>query len=50
MMEEAVSCGFGNFELMGLILGGMIASISYSLYKDKKPNIEKQKPLVSREN
>ena len=41
-MAEATSCGFESFALMGLIIGGMMASIGYSLFKNDKPKIEKQ--------
>jgi len=41
-MEEATSCGFESLAVMGLIIGGMITSIGYSLFKNDKPKIEKQ--------
>lgn len=40
-MEEA-ACGLESLTLMGLIIGGMISSIGYSLFKNDKPKIEKQ--------
>ena len=40
-MEEAVSCGFESLGIIGLIVGGMIVSMSYSLFKNNKSNMEK---------
>ncbi|MDH3735543.1 MAG: hypothetical protein OEQ94_00805 [Nitrosopumilus sp.] len=40
-MEEIASCGFESLSLMGLIIGGMIVSIGYSLFKNDKSKIEK---------
>ena len=40
-MEEAASCGFESLGLMGLIIGGVIASIGYSFFKNNKSDMEK---------
>ena len=41
-MGENVSCGFESLALMGLIVGGLIVSIGYSLFKNDKPKIEEE--------
>ena len=40
-MGEAASCGFESLGLMGLIIGGVIASIGYSFFRNDKSDIEK---------
>ena len=41
-MGEITSCGLTDLSIMGLIIGSVIASISYSLFKKGKPIIEKE--------
>ena len=41
-MGEVTSCGLTDLGIMGLIIGSVIASISYSLFKKGKPVIEKE--------
>lgn len=41
-MGEITSCGLTDLGIMGLIIGSVIASISYSLFKKDKPTIEKE--------
>jgi len=40
-MGEAASCGFESLGLMGLIIGGVIASVGYSFFKNDKSKMEK---------
>ena len=41
-MEEAASCGFESLAFMGIIIGSLVASIGYSMFKNGKPKIENE--------
>jgi len=41
-MEHAVSCSLADLSIMGLIIGGVIASISFSMYKQRKTVITEE--------
>lgn len=41
-MGEVTSCVFEDLAIMSVIIGSVIASISYSLFKKGKPVIEKE--------
>lgn len=39
-MGETASCGIETMGIIGLFVAGILASIGYSLFKDKKRRIE----------
>ena len=40
-MAEAV-CGFESLAFIGVIIGSVIASVGYSIFKNNKPTFEKE--------
>ena len=41
-MGEITSCGLTDLGIIGVIIGSVIVSISYSLFKKGKPVFEKE--------
>ena len=37
-----VSCGFEGLALIGVIIGSILASVGYSIFKINKPTFEKE--------